>query len=147
MHTITRRHALAGIGALSLGALGLSACGSSGGSGGSGSGTFTILQYEDPTSPQGQGWKKALELFKAKHPDVTVDFQQTSFDALRQNAKILLSGNSVPDVVEFNKGNSDGGQLAAQGLLQPLNDQVSKFGWDKKVTGSMASFAKYTEDG
>ena len=79
--------------------------------------TFTILQYEDPTTAQGQGWQLAVDLFKEKHPDVKVDFQTTSFDAFRKNAKLVLAGNDVPDVVEFNKGNADGGQLASQGLL------------------------------
>lgn len=109
--------------------------------------TFKVLQYEDPTTPQGQGWKKAVEIFEAKHPGVKVDFQQTSFDAMRQNAKITLTGNDVPDVVEFNKGNADGGQLAAQGLLQPLTDQAKQRGWDQKVTGAMAAFAQYDADG
>lgn len=146
MQPISRRQVLGGLGAISLSALALTACSPSD-KGGSTSGKFTIMQYEDPTTPQGQGWQKAVELFKAKHPDVQVSFQQTSFDAFRQNSKILLSGNDVPDVVEFNKGNADGGQLASQGLLEPLNDAVSKYGWDKKVTGSMAAFAHYDENG
>lgn len=152
---LSRRSLLAGLGAsaLALGTTGtLSACGSadqpgSSGSSAPGTGTLTILQYEDKTTAQGQGWQKALELFQAQHPGVTVNFQQTSFDAVRQNAKITLSGNDVPDVIEFNKGNADGGQLAAQGLLEPLTEQVTKRGWDKKVTGSMAAFAKYDEKG
>lgn len=137
------------IGAL-LGVLGLSLTtfGCGGGDDGSGDGkTLRIVQYETPTSAQGQGWQKALEIFKQKHPDVEVTFEQTSFDAARQNAKITLGGNDVPDVVEFNKGNADGGQLAAQGLLEPLTKQVTKYGWDKKVTGAMSAFAKYDEDG
>jgi raffinose/stachyose/melibiose transport system substrate-binding protein len=131
-----------------LASLGIAGCSSPTEPAGSdGPKTFTILQYENPTTAQGQGWAKAVEIFKAKHPDVTVDYQTTSFDAVRQNAKITLSGNDVPDVIEFNKGNADGGQLAAQGLLSPLNDQVAKYGWDKKVTGSMAAFAHYDAEG
>jgi raffinose/stachyose/melibiose transport system substrate-binding protein len=134
-----------------LATLTFAACGGGGASqenGGEDAGkTFTILQYEDPTTAQGQGWQKALEIFKAKHPDLKIDYQKTSFDAMRQNAKITLSGNDVPDVIEFNKGNADGGQLAAQGLLEPLTEQVTKYGWDKKVTGSMAAFAKYDDNG
>ncbi len=102
MSGITRR------GALKLGGatvavpalLNLGACSPTGGS--TGGKTLKILQYEDPTTPQGIGWKHAVELFQKKHPDVTVDFQQTSFDAVRQSAKITLYGNDVPDVVEFN---------------------------------------------
>lgn len=78
---------------------------------------------------------------------MNVDFQTTSFDAMRQNAKITLTGNNVPDVIEFNKGNSDGGQLAGQGLLQPLDEAVRKYGWDAKITGSMQAFAQYDEIG
>ena len=146
-----RRAGAAGLAAVV--AASLAACGGGGdGSSSSGTaaadgGTFTILQYEDPTTPQGEGWKVALDLFKEKHPDVTVDFQATSFDGFRKNAKLTLGGNKVPDVIEFNKGNADGGQLAAQGLLDPLTEAVEKFGWDEKVTGSMLSFAKYDANG
>ena len=115
--------------------------------GSDGGATFTVLQYENPDSAQGQGWQLALEMFQEKHPDVTVDYQTTSFDAARQNAKITLSADEVPDVVEFNKGNADGGQLAAQGLLEPLTDAVAQYGWDQKITGSMQAFAQYDEQG
>lgn len=130
--------------AIAIATAGLVGC--SGGSGDAGK-TFTILQYEDPQTAQGQGWQLAVDLFKKKHPDVKVDFQTTSFDAVRKNAKLVLGGNKVPDVVEFNKGNADGGQLASQGLLSPLTDQVKKYGWDKKITGGMQSFAKYDDAG
>lgn len=127
-------------------AISLAGCAGSGGDA-EGDDTFTILQYENPETAQGQGWQLALEIFKKKHPDVEVDFQTTSFDAMRQNAKITLTGNEVPDVIEFNKGNADGGQLAAQGLLAPLTDAVDEYGWDEKITGSMQAFAKYDEQG
>lgn len=132
--------ALAGIAGLSLVATACSGGGSEGES-------LTILQYENPETAQGQGWQLALEIFQERHPDVEVDFQQTSFDAMRQNARITLSGSDVPDVVEFNKGNADGGQLAAQGLLDPITDVVEERGWDEIITGSMAAFARYDENG
>jgi len=144
MTTRRKAGALLGVLALSLATLG---CGGGDDSDSGDGKTLRIVQYENPTSAQGQGWQKALEIFKRKHPDVKVTFEQTSFDAARQNAKITLSGNNVPDVIEFNKGNADGGQLAAQGLLEPLTEQVTKYGWDKKVTGAMSAFAKYDEDG
>lgn len=142
MSGCTRRSALqmAGAAALAPAVLSLGACSSQSSADGK---SLKILQYEDPTSPQGIGWKKAVEIFKEQHPEVVVDLQQTSFDAIRQSAKITLSGRDVPDVVEFNKGNADGGQLASQGLLSKLTDVVAERGWDKKVVGSMRSFAQY----
>ncbi|MBA8992041.1 raffinose/stachyose/melibiose transport system substrate-binding protein [Curtobacterium pusillum] len=146
MQPITRRRSLriAAIAAIALSAAALTGCSAS--SSGSGK-TFTIMQYEDKTTAQGQGWQLALDIFKKKHPDVNVKFQTTSFDGFRKNAKLVLGGNKVPDVVEFNKGNADGGQLASQGLLQPLDNAVKKYNWDDKITGSMQSFAKYDAQG
>lgn len=142
----TRRQFMRGaaaIAAMAVGGTALSGCSS----GSEDDNTFNILQYEDPTQAQGQGWKLAVDIFRKKHPDLTVRMQTTSFDAVRKNAKLMLAGNDVPDVMEFNKGNADGGQLAAQGLLAKLTGQVKKYGWDKKVTGAMQSLALYNSLG
>lgn len=143
-----KRNVLRVVAAAAATAVAFSLAGCAGGAAaGGGDQTFTILQYENPETAQGQGWQLALEIFKKKHPDVKVDYQTTSFDAMRQNAKITLTGDDVPDVIEFNKGNADGGQLAGQGLLAPLTDAVEKYGWDEKITGGMQAFAKYDEQG
>jgi raffinose/stachyose/melibiose transport system substrate-binding protein len=123
----------------------LAACG--GGSGGGDGSTFTILQYETTSTAQYKGWQRALEIFQEAHPDVEVEFATTSFDSIRSNAKILLTGDDVPDVMLFNTGNADGGQLAAQGLLDPLTDVVEENGWDDDITGSVAALARYDENG
>ncbi|GAB3600137.1 ABC transporter substrate-binding protein [Microbacterium tumbae] len=109
--------------------------------------TFTILQYETTTTAQYKGWQKALEIFQEEHPEVKVEFATTSFDSIRSNAKILLTGDDVPDVLLVNTGNADAGQLAAQGLLDPLTDVVEENGWDDAVTGSVAALALYDENG
>ncbi|UYG17122.1 extracellular solute-binding protein [Brachybacterium huguangmaarense] len=145
-HGLSRRRLLTGASAAALGGVlapTLSACGGGGGD----STTFTIQQYESKASAQYKGWEKALEIFKGKHPDLDVKLVQTSFDNMQKNAKIILSGRDVPDVVEVNKGNADAGQLSAQGLLIDLSEQVTSKGWDKKVVGTMAALAQYTPEG
>ncbi|MGQ7787284.1 ABC transporter substrate-binding protein [Nesterenkonia sp. K-15-9-6] len=109
--------------------------------------TFTILQYETTSTAQYQAWQYAVELFEEKHPDVEVEFSSSSFDAIRSNARILLTGDDVPDVMLFNTGNADGGQLAAQGLIDPLTQIVEERGLDDLVTGSVRSLAVYDENG
>lgn len=121
---------------------GLAGCG-----GGEDQETFTILQYETTSTAQYQAWQYALELFEEKHPDVDVEFSSTSFDSIRSNARILLTGDDVPDAMLFNTGNADGGQLAAQGLMDPLTEMVEERGLDELVTDSVRSLAVYDENG
>ena len=123
--------------------LGLAGCGSSG----KGSDTFTIWDYEADDSAMGQAWARAIEIFKEKHPEVTVKNEAQTFEQLQKNAKIVLTGDDVPDIMEYNKGNSTSGQLASQGLLEPLTEEASKRGWDKALTASLQTTARYTEDG
>ena len=49
--------------------------------------------------------------------------------------------------MEYNKGNATAGLLASQGLLTNLNDYVSKYKWDKKVSGTLADTGKYDDKG
>lgn len=141
--THNRRKVTSCASALLIATAGLAACSDSG----SDDTTFTILQYETTSTAQYKGWQKALEIFEAAHPDIDVEFATTSFDSIRSNAKILLTGDEVPDVMLFNTGNADGGQLASQGLLDPLTDVVEEHGWDDLITGSVRALAIYDENG
>ncbi|MCL1869412.1 MAG: extracellular solute-binding protein [Promicromonosporaceae bacterium] len=135
--------------------LALSACvggGSSGGGSTAGAAdtdtkTLTIWHYESDDSAMGKAWNKAIDIFKEKHPGVTVKVEHQTFEAIQKNAKIVLTGKDVPDVMEYNKGNATAGQLASQGLLTPLTDVATSKGWDKKIVGSLQTTAKYDDKG
>lgn len=149
------RTACTGIMALSIM---LSACGSAGSessnatsgetkASGELEGKCTILQYEPTTSAQYKGWQKGLAEFQEENPSLDVEWSSTNFESFRSNAKVLLSGGSVPDVVLVNTGNADAGQLASQGLLDPLTDLVEENGWDKELNGAVSALAKYDDNG
>lgn len=154
-----RSRALAPFALLTGAVLALSACGSGGtnqsdnseGSAVSDAGTLTgkcsILQYEPTTTAQYRGWFKGVEEFKSENSDLDVEWATTNFESFRSNAKVLLSGNDVPDAILVNTGNADAGQLAQQGLLDPLSDLVAEEGWDESVNGSIAALAIYDEEG
>ncbi|MFE7406811.1 ABC transporter substrate-binding protein [Isoptericola sp. NPDC057559] len=132
----------------------LTACVGGGGGGGGASGggdtddtTLTIWHYENDDSAMGQAWAKAIEIFEDEHPDVTVDVEKQTFEQIQKNAKIVLTGDDVPDVMEYNKGNATAGQLAAQGLIAPLTDAAEKNGWADKLSGSLQTTARYDENG
>ena len=121
--------------------------GSAPGGGDSDDKTLTIWHYENDDSAMGQAWAKAIEIFEDEHPDVTVDVEKQTFEQIQKNAKIVLTGDDVPDVMEYNKGNATAGQLAAQGLLTPLTDAAEKNGWADKLSGSLQTTARYDENG
>lgn len=142
------KRTMTAVAATMAGALALAGCTGQGGAGGdTDSSTLTIWHYENEDSAMGQAWAKAIEIFEEENPDVTVDVEKQTFEQIQKNAKIVLTGDDVPDVMEFNKGNATAGQLAAQGLLTPLTDAATERGWDEKLTGSLATTATYDEQG
>ncbi|AGZ42759.1 putative ABC transporter substrate-binding protein [Actinoplanes friuliensis DSM 7358] len=136
-------------GALLLAAsLGLTACSDSGsGDEGADAKTLTLWHYEGPTSAMGIAWNRAIELFKASHPGVEVKFEEKSFEQIQQNAGMILNSDSAPDILEYNKGNATAGLLSKQGLLTDLTEQATQRGWDKALSPSLQTTAKYDGDG
>ncbi|MEU4386548.1 extracellular solute-binding protein [Promicromonospora sp. NPDC023805] len=142
------KRTMTAVAAAMAGALALTGCtGQSGGGGDTDDSTLTIWHYENEDSAMGKAWAEAIKIFEEENPDVTVDVEKQTFEQIQKNAKIVLTGDDVPDVMEFNKGNATAGQLAAQGLLTPLTDAATERGWDEKLTGSLATTATYDEQG
>ncbi|WP_022868640.1 ABC transporter substrate-binding protein [Schaalia vaccimaxillae] len=109
--------------------------------------SLTIWDYETDDSAMGKAWAKAIEIFKEEHPGVEVKTEEQTFEQIQKNAKIVLTGDSVPDIMEYNKGNATAGQLASQGLITDLTDTAKERGWDKSLPASISATAQYTEDG
>ena len=109
--------------------------------------TLTLWHYEGPATAMGIAWNKAIEEFKTAHPGVTVKFEAKGFEQIQQNAGMLLNSSSAPDILEYNKGNATAGLLSKQGLLTDLTGEASKRGWDKALSPSLQTTAKYDADG
>jgi raffinose/stachyose/melibiose transport system substrate-binding protein len=113
----------------------------------SGATTLKLWHYESANGAMGIAWDKAIEVFKAEHPGVTVKFERKAFEQVQQNAGMILSSDEGPDVMEYNKGNATAGLLSSQGLLTDLSDVVAERGWDDKLSGSLQTTARYDERG
>lgn len=109
--------------------------------------TFNIWWFEDPASSQGVTWTKALDEFKTKHPEVTVNFQQKTFAQLQASGSMILNSDQAPDVLEYNKGNATAGLVASQGLLTSLDDAYTAQGWDKILNEGDVVLSKYDDKG
>lgn len=144
---LSRKLVVSSIAAIStLATLGLAGCGSSETAQEEKPSSIKVWYYEEDTSAMGIAWKKAISDFEKK-TGIDVKFEKKSFEQIRQNASQILNSDDAPDVMEYNKGNATAGLLASQGLLSNLNDYVSKYGWDKIITGSLAATGKYDEKG
>jgi raffinose/stachyose/melibiose transport system substrate-binding protein len=124
----------------------LAACGGSDDEGADAK-SLTLWHYEGPTSAMGIAWNRAIEIFKEKHPGVEVKFEEKSFEQIQQSAGMILNSDNAPDLMEYNKGNATSGLLSKQGLLTDLSSEATKRGWDKKLSTSLQTTAKYDDDG
>jgi len=139
---VNRRRALALTAAVFAGALGLS-----GAARAADDNVFKIWWYETPESSQATAWNKALDTFKAKHPDVKIEFEQKSWDQIEKAGALMLNSGDVPDILEYNKGNAFAGLVASQGLLTDLTGEATKRGWDKLLSPSELALSRYDDRG
>jgi raffinose/stachyose/melibiose transport system substrate-binding protein len=106
-----------------------------------------LWHYEPPDSAMGVAWKQAIAAFEKSHPGVTVKFEEKGFEQIQQNAGMVLNSDEAPDILEYNKGNATTGLLSKQGLLTDLTAEATKRGWDKQLSPSLQTTARYDARG
>jgi raffinose/stachyose/melibiose transport system substrate-binding protein len=131
-----------------IAAAGLVLAGCSGSDSGSGSddNTLTLWHYEAETSAMGKAWTEAIKVFE-EETGAKVEFEEKSFEQIRQTASQVLNSDEAPDILEYNKGNATAGLLASQGLLTPITDQVEEYAWDDKLAPALQTTARYSDEG
>ena len=58
---------------------------------------------------------------------------------------MIINSDEGPDIMEYNKGNATAGLLSSQGLLTDLTAEAEKRGWDKKLSPSLQTTARYDD--
>lgn len=109
--------------------------------------SLKLWHYEPPNSAMGIAWKQAIASFEKAHPGVTVKFEEKGFEQMQQNAGMILNSDEAPDIMEYNKGNATAGLLSKQGLLTDLTAEATRRGWDKKLSPSLQTTARYDARG
>lgn len=109
--------------------------------------TLKLWHYEAPDSAMGIAWAQAVKEFQDTHPGVTVQFEEKGFEQIQKTAPMVLNSAEVPDVLEYNKGNATAGLLAKQGLLTDLTAEAAARGWDRMLSPSLQTTARYDAKG
>ena len=140
-----KRHVVAAL--IAVGSVLVAGCGGqSSGTDASGDNTLTLWHFEDPTAATAIAWNEAIKVFE-KETGAKVKFEFKSFEQIRATASQILNSDQAPDLLEYPKGNGTAGLISSQGLLTDLTPQVQKYGWDKIITGSLATTARYDAKG
>lgn len=85
--------------------------------------------------------------FEAANPGVKVERVVKSFDDMKATAKLALSAEDGPDVVQANQGWPDMGAMVAGGLLVNLSPYAEEYGWYDKVSPGIVARNSFTPDG
>jgi len=85
--------------------------------------------------------------FQAKYSNIKIDRKSQSFDDLKKQVALALSGNDVPDVVQVNNARGDMGQFVKAGQLVDLSPFAKAYGWDTRFPASVLSKVRYSADG
>ncbi|WP_128382320.1 extracellular solute-binding protein [Streptomyces cavernae] len=141
-----RRRVVATAAAVLGGTLLLASCGGSD-SGSSDGKTLRLWHYEAPDSAMGVAWNEAIKEFERTHPGVRVEFEEKGFEQIQKTAPMVLNSGDAPDLMEYNKGNATAGLLSRQGLLTDLTAEVTKRGWDKKISAGVRTTSQYDTNG
>lgn len=109
--------------------------------------TLKIWYYEGADNAMGISWGHAQEMFKAAHPDVTIEFEEKSFEQTQETGMMVLNSDEVPDVMEINKGNATAGLYSSSGLLTDLTAVAEERGWLDILSPSIQTTCRYNEQG
>src|ERR1700722_4074579 len=78
------------------------------------------------TEPEVVAWKHVAEMVTEKYPDITVEFQTTSFPDYWTKLPILAASGKLPAIVSLQSLRTPG----FSGLLDPLNSRVKEDKFD-----------------
>ena len=87
-----------------------------------------------------------IAAFEEKYPNITINRTSQSFDDLKAQVSLALSGNDVPDVVQVNNARGDMGQFVKAGQLLDLSPYAAQYGWEDRFPASVLGKVRYSSD-
>lgn len=161
LRPINRRHFLHGAGLASAAVLAACAPGDSPAPATTASGSAPAPAQTDPAAlgdvelvvwdqevrgSQNDALVALIAAFEEKYPNITITRTSQSFDDLKAQVSLALSGNDVPDVVQVNNARGDMGQFVKAGQLLDLGPYATQYGWEDRFPASVLGKVRYSTD-
>jgi raffinose/stachyose/melibiose transport system substrate-binding protein len=110
-------------------------------------GPITLTVWDQEYGQVSRVWDRLNAEFEQRYPNVTVKRVKRDFNELKTLLRLAISGPNPPDVVEVNQGWPDMGQLVKAGLLLPLDNYATAYGWNDRVSQNVRAVSSWTPDG
>jgi len=108
----------------------------------------TLTYWDDATENLSDAGVAILDAaFMKKYPNVTLTRVPKTFDDILTTEKLQASGPNPPDILMSNGGYALLGPLVAAGLLKPLDDYSTTYGWDKRFPEGILRQQRFSNDG
>ncbi|GAA2010504.1 extracellular solute-binding protein [Nakamurella flavida] len=111
-------------------------------------GDITLTVWDQNTDPGINDAQEALNTaFQEKYPNVKIERVSRSFADLKTTLGLALDAPDAPDVVQANQGYPDMGTFVEAGLLRPIGDYATLYGWDTAFPAQQLSLNSFSADG
>jgi raffinose/stachyose/melibiose transport system substrate-binding protein len=96
---------------------------------------ITLTVWDQFTDPAETAAAEAIyKAYTDQNPNVTIKSEHFSTDQIRQTINTALSSGTGPDIIFYDAGPGYAGVLANAGLVVPLDQAASQYGWANKLT-------------
>ena len=108
--------------------------------------TLKILDADTDPGPNSEQIE-LIKRFEAAPPNVKIKRTSIPFNNFLNTVKLTLSSSDAPDVSEGNQGPQIDGALVKGGLIKPLTEYATKYGWNKLWTATTLAPNSFSKDG
>jgi raffinose/stachyose/melibiose transport system substrate-binding protein len=92
--------------------------------------------WDQFTGPETEAVDQIYEAFTAQHPNITIRREAIQTEQMRDTVNTALASGTGPDVIFYDAGPGYAGVLANAGLLLPLEEMASQYGWKETIDPS-----------